>query len=67
LWWYRRPEPARVRPVQPLESESRQMLLQQIADLDRARAAGQIEESDYQVRRAALKERVLELMRGERD
>ncbi|OGO12592.1 MAG: hypothetical protein A2Y93_02555 [Chloroflexi bacterium RBG_13_68_17] len=68
LWWYRRPEPKRAQPLpEPVEGETRQELLRQLAELDEAHAAGQGDEPEYQARRAALKQRVLELMRGERD
>lgn len=67
LWWYRRPS-LRRRQAESLASvaDPRQELLRQLAALDESHQAGRIEETAYQDRRAALKQELLELMRGER-
>jgi hypothetical protein len=54
LWLYRR-------PARPDPAAEREALIQAIADLDDAYAAGEIDPADYAAERAALKADLLEL------
>jgi mono/diheme cytochrome c family protein len=72
LWWYRpwqRPAFARVSDEGPTREGPGQMasILQQIADLDEAFEAGEMDEPAYHRRREALKARALALRRTQDD
>lgn len=65
LWWYRRPGPRAV--LADGQVGQRQGLLRQLVELDEAHEAGEIDDDAYQRRRAAGKQRLVELMRGPDD
>lgn len=60
VWWWRDRRP--VPTAHHAESEALQAVLQAIADLDDAHAAGDIDGTEYQERRADLHERAVRLM-----
>ncbi len=65
VWWWRDrrpPAPAEVPLTHDTESEALQSVLQAIADLDDAHAAGDIDGTEYQARRADLHEQAVRLM-----
>jgi mono/diheme cytochrome c family protein len=60
LWWYRRPGTGARSST--AEGEDRQGLLRQLADLDDAHEAGQMDEQAYRRRREAVKRRLMEIL-----
>jgi mono/diheme cytochrome c family protein len=68
FWWFQKRKRAQIQEAQPQEPPAdRDSLMQMIAALDDTHEAGEIDDEEYHHRRAALKERALELMRGEND
>jgi mono/diheme cytochrome c family protein len=72
LWWYRpRRQPAgagaSMAGPNPQDADQIPSILQQIADLDEAFEAGELEEEQYRRRRDALKARALALRRDQDD